>query len=176
MQRIALLAMLVGIMGVGCSSTGANIRAQTPDVYQAYAPQGMPQGGIQQTRAHSHPQHKLSQEAAGLMQNQFHTPYQQYGGSYNPTPVHSAAYNSPNPYAHFGDYSHCEQCRIENCRDPERCRLFHKKHPQHYHTYAYREPRNLVYPEPNQTGGVVVYPNYTHKGPDDFFLGMKSNR
>jgi hypothetical protein len=36
--------------------------------------------------------------------------------------------------------------------------------------YRYRAPKNLVYPAANQPAGVVVYPYYTVKGPDDFFL------
>jgi hypothetical protein len=36
--------------------------------------------------------------------------------------------------------------------------------------YRYRAPQNLRYPAANQPAGVVVYPYYTVKGPDDFFL------
>jgi len=36
--------------------------------------------------------------------------------------------------------------------------------------YRYRAPKNLRYPPANQPAGVVVYPYYTLKGPDDFFL------
>lgn len=43
-------------------------------------------------------------------------------------------------------------------------------HPTHYHTFTYREPKNLVYPQQNQPAGVVQYPYYTVKGPDCFFL------
>lgn len=172
MQRIAMLTLFVGLMSVGCSSTGTTIRAQSPDVAPAYAEGEMLNGQIQQTRAHHLQHHRLKQEAAGLMYNTYHTPYQQYGHSYTPTAYHSAAPGSRSPYAMWGEYENCEQCQVENCKDPNRCRLFHKK-PHHYHTYAYKEPRNLSYPAPGQTGGVVVYPYYTHKGPDDFFYGMK---
>lgn len=36
--------------------------------------------------------------------------------------------------------------------------------------YRYKAPQNLRYPAANQPAGVVVYPYYTVKGPDDFFL------
>lgn len=36
--------------------------------------------------------------------------------------------------------------------------------------YRYRAPQDLRYPAANQPAGVVVYPYYTVKGPDDFFL------
>ncbi len=39
----------------------------------------------------------------------------------------------------------------------------------HYHTYSYKQPCKPVYPQPNQPGGAVTYPYYTHKGPSDFF-------
>ena len=38
------------------------------------------------------------------------------------------------------------------------------------HLYRYKAPQNLKYPPANQPAGVVVYPYYTVKGPDDFFL------
>ncbi len=44
--------------------------------------------------------------------------------------------------------------------------------PQHYHSYSYSRPNNLVYPQAeagNVPGGAVVYPYYTHRGPSDFF-------
>lgn len=42
-------------------------------------------------------------------------------------------------------------------------------YPKHTYTYGYQRPQHLVYPQPNATGGAVVYPYYTHKGPSDFF-------
>ncbi len=38
--------------------------------------------------------------------------------------------------------------------------------------YRYKAPKDLVYPPANQPAGVVVYPYYTCKGPDDFFLNQ----
>lgn len=43
----------------------------------------------------------------------------------------------------------------------------------HNHSYQVRRPDNLSYPPAGMPGGVIVYPYYTHKGPDDFFLGMQ---
>ncbi len=45
----------------------------------------------------------------------------------------------------------------------------HKQRPRNYQTYKYNPPA-AVYPQQNQPMGVVQYPYYTHKGPDDFFL------
>lgn len=41
--------------------------------------------------------------------------------------------------------------------------------PRHGYSYSYEKPNDLVYPPANSTGGTVVYPYYTHKGPSDFF-------
>lgn len=43
------------------------------------------------------------------------------------------------------------------------------KRPRNYQTYKYIPPAT-VYPQQNQPLGIVQYPYYTHKGPDDFFL------
>ena len=42
-------------------------------------------------------------------------------------------------------------------------------YPRHHFSHSYERPRDLVYPPANGTGGAVVYPYYTHKGPSDFF-------
>jgi hypothetical protein len=42
--------------------------------------------------------------------------------------------------------------------------------PTHNHWHSYDVPSNLSYPPSTVPGGVVVYPYYTVKGPDDFFL------
>ena len=42
--------------------------------------------------------------------------------------------------------------------------------PTHYYSFNYKVPDNLVYPNPMPTpAGLVMYPYYTHKGPDCFF-------
>ncbi len=41
--------------------------------------------------------------------------------------------------------------------------------PTHTYQHQYKIPRNLSYPDANTPAGVVVYPYYTHKGPDCFF-------
>ena len=58
----------------------------------------------------------------------------------------------------------CNTCLYENSSyNPD-------WYPTHHHWYRYKPPKNLVYPPANQPGGVVVYPYYTLKGPDDFFF------
>jgi hypothetical protein len=49
-------------------------------------------------------------------------------------------------------------------------RYLHDGYPTHVHKFSYFPPKDLKYPPPNVPAGVVVYPYYTVKGPDDFFL------
>ncbi len=42
-------------------------------------------------------------------------------------------------------------------------------HGGHYHTFEYKAPKDLRYPDPNQSPPVVQYPYYTLRGPTDFF-------
>jgi hypothetical protein len=89
-------------------------------------------------------------------------------------------------YHQGGYYEDCEECedghcspfgRIHYCwnylttlggKPCEKPRGLHQRDMQYL--YRYRAPHNLKYPPANQPAGVVVYPYYTLKGPDDFFL------
>lgn len=42
--------------------------------------------------------------------------------------------------------------------------------PQHYQTYRFDWPQNMVYPTSGVPAGMVVYPYYSLKGPSDFFM------
>jgi hypothetical protein len=42
--------------------------------------------------------------------------------------------------------------------------------PQHYQTYRFNWPQNMVYPSSEVPAGMVQYPYYINKGPSDFFM------
>lgn len=42
--------------------------------------------------------------------------------------------------------------------------------PQHYQTYQFNWPQNMVYPTSDVPAGMVQYPYYTLRGPTDFFM------
>jgi hypothetical protein len=42
--------------------------------------------------------------------------------------------------------------------------------PQHYQTYRFNWPQNMVYPSNDMPPAMVQYPYYVHKGPSDFFM------
>lgn len=72
----------------------------------------------------------------------------------------------PNGSCYGSGFGNCPPYHQEQCWDHGGYR---HRGQYHYHTYSYKKPKNLVYPQPNQPGGVVTYPYYTHKGPSDFF-------
>ncbi|MFQ5730712.1 MAG: hypothetical protein ACE5KM_02035 [Planctomycetaceae bacterium] len=47
-----------------------------------------------------------------------------------------------------------------------------RHHSHHYH-WTYTPPQGLTYPPQNGPSGVVFYPYYTLRGPDDFFYQGK---
>lgn len=86
----------------------------------------------------------------------------------------------------YGD-EYCDECDDGHCSPFRKCWTYvftlggkrqgypsiGARDPRQMNTqyrYRYRAPQDLRYPAANQPAGVVVYPYYTVKGPDDFFL------
>ncbi|MFN0199298.1 MAG: hypothetical protein ACKVT0_21320 [Planctomycetaceae bacterium] len=67
-----------------------------------------------------------------------------------------------------GDEDVCNYCGA-HCHGTCNMCMGYGWRPHHRHTYVYRRPE-LSYPPSNGPTGTVVYPYYTVKGPDDFFL------
>ena len=72
----------------------------------------------------------------------------------------------PCPSGGSPGWGNCPPSQQEQCWDHGGRR---HRGQYHYHTYSYKKPNNLVYPQQNQPGGATTYPYYTHKGPSDFF-------
>ncbi|TWT55443.1 hypothetical protein KOR42_28290 [Thalassoglobus neptunius] len=74
-------------------------------------------------------------------------------------------------YPQYGSYGGYASCPVAGsaCGGCQSC------YPKHRYSSAYNVPRGygpggqLQYPQKNATGGAIVYPYYTHKGPSDFF-------
>ncbi|MEX0726400.1 MAG: hypothetical protein WD065_09045 [Planctomycetaceae bacterium] len=79
--------------------------------------------------------------------------------------VHETAHGGEVVYAH-GDA--CNYCGI-HCGGTCNMCMGYGWRPHHKHTYLYKRPE-LAYPPSNGPTGTVVYPYYTVKGPDDFFM------
>lgn len=57
----------------------------------------------------------------------------------------------------------CPHCGCDAGCGPGGC-------PQHYQTYRFDWPQNMVYPPNVLPAGMVQYPYYTLRGPTDFFM------
>ncbi len=169
-------------------------RGQSPSgIVQAYGDQSNTSGAIQQTA-----ERRL---AGHLHDHVAYTPGGQYYPGINPGQYQTVRGRSPvvypdggtcpsgncpaGNYSAFNDYAgYGASCppgyggQYPGGQCPGGCRqgCIH-----HNHSYSVRTPTNLTYPMQGPAGqygqaqpaGAVVYPYYTHKGPDDFFLGMK---
>ncbi len=181
--------LLIGL-GTGCSSMhNQTVRGQSPEAQLLVHEEGWKatQGEIQQVGRVDPP---LEGEIKGAIQNELYgdmTTQHRYRSGVQgelvnpgfPAPGMVAGPRGRSPYAGYGGF------------DTQPCPAgpyagFHNAPPSHqeqgwdyggrqhrgvynYHTYTYQEPRGLSYPAPNQPGGAVTYPYYTHKGPSDFF-------
>lgn len=177
----------------GCSSLPTHtVRGQSPEA-QLLLHEQLQDGWkatdseIQQVRGQHPADLPLHGEVKGVVKNNLY-PYEVSRGGYK-TPVGQGAYapggnigyaSGPNPNRRWGNFDE------QPCPSPYYAG-FAKYPPNHqelgwdhggrrhagqyhYHTYRYKTPSCPVYPAPNQPGGVVTYPYYTHKGPSDFFM------
>ena len=142
--------------------------AQASEIQQTAGMQGEMRGALENQLYDdtvSHHRYRMPADAGyapGMYAGYGQSPYAGYGNfDQQPSPV--------GPYAGF---SKCPPQYQEQCWDHGGRR---HRGIYHYHTYSYREPDNLSYPCPNQPGGVVTYPYYTHKGPSDFFYKGDQN-
>ncbi len=178
MIHLNLMTLSVGsllLLATGCSTMQAGkqpeFRGQSPSggIVQAYGEDLDKNPTIQQTseqRLHdagarpihdfvqTHPAYNTTRHAEPTVYPQA-APYDGgYGGGYGAGSCPPGGYGNYPPYGH-GCQNGC----------------FQGIH--HNHSYQVRRPNDLSYPPANMPGGVTVYPYYTHKGPDCFFLGMK---
>lgn len=182
---------LLAVACTGCSTLPTTIRSQSPDQAQQLLheqSEGWKQTGeIQQTGGTQSLEGPLNGELRGLINNNMH-PYDvsRHGyatpvGPGHPAPGGNMGYiPGYNPHAGWGNFSQ------QPAPSPHNAGFYKAPAPHqelgwdhggrrhagqyHYHTYRYKQPNCPVYPAPNQPGGVVTYPYYTHKGPSDFFM------
>ncbi len=92
-----------------------------------------------------------------------------YGSRRSRVPRSSGQFSDPRYLRYSGNPTQPNSAgsttRSDYYRDPRQLNF--------QYLYRYQAPKDLVYPAANQPAGVVVYPYYTLKGPDDFFLDKK---
>ena len=173
MIHLNLMTLSVGsllLLATGCSTMQAGkqpeFRGQSPSggIVQAYGEDLDKNAQVQQTSAH----HLHDQGSRPI-----HDFVQTYPG-YNTT-RHAEPTVYPQGTMYGGEYGggSCPPGGYGNCPHGHGCQNGCFQGIHHNHSYQVRRPSDLSYPPANMPGGVTVYPYYTHKGPDCFFLGMK---
>ena len=157
---------------LGCAAgNGTVFRGQNPTVPEAAVQQpGQPVG------FHYAAQHHVN----GYVQencNWLHGPMTTHAGPDGYGPGYAAGACGPGGCPPGGcPPGGCHHCGLHGalCQPPNYNAGWY---PTHHHWYTYHEPGRghhgggaLLYPPENAPGAVVVYPYYTLKGPDDFFL------
>lgn len=188
-RSLGLVALLAVSCSVGCSMTNPTIRGQSPAV-QVQTPANCPPGGemvpgslipgntgpivgtapgygefVREPYLGRHGKHDFR------VYSQFYDNNLGYGnGYYNRPEAYIGDFNAP----YTIDGSGCPQCQFgracpaggcKHCGCGYRCGM-----PQHYQTYQFNWPQNMVYPQQGAPLGMVQYPYYTLRGPTDFFM------
>lgn len=189
---IITAGLLIGFT-TGCSTmSNTVVRSQSPENAQlliqeeklAQGEQAFAKGEIVQTGGGTWTgESRMKGELRGLAQSNlyghqvshhgYHTPRSACpDGSCNNGPGHPGAIS---PYWRRGNFD-AQPCPpgAGNCPPNHQEQSWDHGGRRHrgqydYHTYSYKRPDCLVNPQPNQPGGTVTYPYYTHKGPSDFF-------
>lgn len=158
-HAMALAAALMTVVHVGCSSVAPVTRGQSPT------------GGVGspvQTVSHDHHSAADTQSFDAMSPQELHQQFHGQQISYYPPPgggygPYGPGYGCP-PYGGPGG-----TCPVG----------YHDSYvmgpcgpacgPRHHLTHSYSCPTDLRYPDQSTTGGAVVYPYYTHRGPSCFF-------
>lgn len=172
-SEIGLAALVALSCFVGCSLTNPTVRGQAPDgnapVNNGPIVGSAPGYGelINKPYMGNHALHDFK-PYNGFRDNNFG-----YEGGFYAGP--NGTYTGPlTPYtASAGDCPDCnngQACPHGGCRRCGRGCFYHHGMPQHYQTYQYNWPQNMVYPQTGVPAGMVQYPYYTLRGPTDFFM------
>lgn len=177
-----ILAALVAITpAIGDCGLPKLFRGQSPaaepapTVVTELPPPGAAQGpiigtapGYGEHAKHSH--HHDFRPFSGYKDNNFGYEGGFYAGPEGYYSTHKNPRYMAGPQAHGG----CEFCQGGHACPSGGCRHCgygcKHGHPQHYHSYRYDWPQNMVYPQGPVPAGLVQYPYYTLKGPSDFFM------
>lgn len=159
-HTLAFAALLLTVAQAGCSTVspvtlgqspaGSDPRVQTASHHQAPAPH--------------------SQYTAVNPHEAIHDQFNATEISYYPAPGGGGGYGPGCPPG---------ACPPNGCPDGSCPIGYHNSYvmgptgpacgPQHHMSYSYSRPNDLRYPDQSTTGGAVVYPYYTLKGPSCFF-------
>ena len=166
---LGMAAMLAVTCSVGCSMTNPTIRGQGPDNTGPIIGSAAGYGDLKRTPYLGHNGKHDFKPYAGFRDNYFG--YE--GGAYTGPDRHVTDRNLPYSVNGDGGCPQCnngQSCPQSGCRHCGRGCGYRNGMPQHYQTYEYDWPQNMVYPQQGTPSGMVQYPYYTLRGPTDFFM------
>jgi len=167
--------LLASLMTYGCQSAGTITRGQSPtgEIAQVGHEHGAKkQAIIDATRDAYHSHHNTTTTYGQDV-------YVATGQGHGPGGCQTG--NCPPAYGQqaYGGAGYCPDgnCRSGHggcpghglCRGCSHCGNHLNHYPKHHVSYSFTRPNDLSYPQQGASGGAVVYPYYTHKGPSDFF-------
>lgn len=172
-----LTVLLAASTLVGCGQSRQLVRGQSPSTN---APAAEPLGPIigsapgyaEQTEPHkARHLHQDFKVYNGFRDNNFGYEGGYYAGPQGYYTDHDRTYRTGQrgggcPACEYGrgcPQGGCQHCGCNNGCGPGGC-------PQHYQTYRYNWPQNMVAPPSEVPAAMVQYPYYTLRGPTDFFM------
>lgn len=177
-RSLGLVALVALSFSAGCAMTNPTVRSQNPD--QCPPGGGMVADGTGPIVGTA-PGYGSFKRAPYLGRHGHHDfkPYSQFRD--NNLGFEGGFYAGPDRYVTENNLPYtmdngCPDCNFgQNC-PPSGCKRcgrgcgYRNGMPQHYQTYQYNWPTNMVYPTQGVPSGLVQYPYYTLRGPTDFFM------
>lgn len=170
-----LTLLLAASTLVGCGQSKQLVRGQSPSTAVTADNQGpiigSAPGYAEQLNNHQAKHSHKDFVAHGFRDNNFGYEGGYYAGPNGYYTDHDRTYTTGAsaggcPACEYGQgcpQGGCPHCGFKNNCGPGGC-------PQHYQTYRFNWPQNMVYPPNEVPAGMVQYPYYTSRGPTDFFM------
>jgi hypothetical protein len=155
--------------GLGCAQSGKTVRGQSPVPEVAPVPAEATFGPIIGSAPgygefKKHPKHHDFKTFP-----QFHDNHFGYEGGYYAGPEGYYTTHKSKAYVYGGDAGGCPHCQNGMACPPNGCPHCGHGCPHHHHSYQYKWPENLVYPQGPVPAAMIQWPYYTLRGPTDFF-------
>jgi hypothetical protein len=177
-RSLGAAALFAVAFSIGCSMTNPTVRSQTPD--NAGPIVGSAPGYGEMVRAPYKGKHGNDFKVYSKYQD---NNFGYEGGFYARPDPNITANNQPYTVNGGGGYppgagepGMCPECNNGQACPQNGCQRcgrgcgYRNGMPQHYQTYQYNWPQNMVYPQQGAPSGMVQYPYYTLRGPTDFFM------
>ncbi len=166
---LSLVALFAVSISAGCSMTNPTVRGQAPDNAGPIVGSAPGYGDFKKAPYLGNSGNHDFKAYSGFRDNNFG--YE--GGYYAGPDGYVTDRNNPYEVDGAGGCPQCQNgqsCPADGCQHCGRGCGYRNGMPQHYQTYQYNWPQNMVYPQQGVPTGVVQYPYYTLRGPTDFFM------